>query len=475
MMQENRSISTSHHPRQLNLAPGRRDEIGASYHQCDVLPEVIDGHRKLIGPMPITVSCEQIAALLGWHLRDWTKETVVEVFSVIAKLHANSASQHRVQSARAASAVIAFTADVLARALARVDVSGRAQVVQRVFVHPRPLALPEQRLDPQVGLESEPGQILEEGRLVLRAAADAIVVLDAKQNAPTECASNTPDVNRVDDMPEVEEARWRWREARDERRANGCLERCQIWAEQRIDNQGYVIPFLSPHDPFPPVAHALRDPNGLLAAGADLSPERLLDAYANGIFPWFGDEDPVLWWSPDPRMVLFTSEVHVSRSLRKTIRSGQLQVTLDNCFAQVMKGCAEPRRGQDGTWITDEMTDAYERLFEIGYAHSVETWSDGKLAGGLYGVSLGRMFFGESMFSRVSDASKVALVALVKQVERWGFTCVDCQMSTGHLSSLGAREIPRATFLRHVRSLVQQAPVPSPWQFDTDLLGTICI
>jgi len=473
-MQENRSISTPHHPRQLNLAPRRRDEIGTSYHQCDVLSEVIDGHRKLIGPMPITVSYEQIAALLGWHLGNWAKETIVEVFRVIAKLHANSASRRRVQSARAASAVVAFTADVLARALARVDVSGPAQVVQRAFVHARRLALPKQRLEPQIGLESEPGEILEERRFVLRAAADAIVVFDAKQNAPTERTSNPPDVNRVDDMPEVEEARRRGREPRDDRRANGCLERCQVWAEQRIDNQGYVIPFLSPHDPFPPVAHALRDPNGLLAAGADLSPERLLDAYANGIFPWFGDEDPVLWWSPDPRMVLFTSEVHVSRSLRKTIRSGRLQVTLDNCFAQVMKGCAEPRRGQDGTWITEEMTDAYERLFEIGYAHSVETWSDGKLMGGLYGVSLGRMFFGESMFSRVSDASKVALVALVKQIERWGFTCVDCQMSTGHLSSLGAREIPRATFLRHVRSLVQQAPVPSPWRLDADLLGTIC-
>jgi leucyl/phenylalanyl-tRNA---protein transferase len=250
---------------------------------------------------------------------------------------------------------------------------------------------------------------------------------------------------------------------------------CQIWAEQRIDNQVYVIPFLSPHDPFPPVGHALKDPNGLLAAGADLSPERLLDAYANGIFPWFGDDDPVLWWSPDPRMVLFTPEVHISHSLRKTIRSGRLQVTLDSCFAQVMKGCAEPRRGQDGTWITDEMTDAYERLFDIGYAHSVEAWSDGKLVGGLYGVSLGRMFFGESMFSRVSDASKVALVALAKQIERWGFTCVDCQMSTRHLSSLGAREVPRATFLRHVRSLVRQTPVPSPWQFDEDLLRLLAL
>ena len=238
-------------------------------------------------------------------------------------------------------------------------------------------------------------------------------------------------------------------------------------------NQEYVIPFLSSHDPFPPVDRALTDPNGLLAAGADLSPDRLLDAYAHGIFPWFGEDDPVLWWSPDPRMVLFTNEVHVSRSLRKTIRSGRMQVTLDNCFAQVMEGCAAPRRGQDGTWITDEMTDAYERLFEIGHAHSVEAWADGKLVGGLYGVTLGRMFFGESMFSRAPDASKVALVALVTQIERWGFPLVDCQMSTGHLSSLGAREIPRAMFLRHTRALVRKPAAPSPWRFDADLLGTI--
>ena len=232
-----------------------------------------------------------------------------------------------------------------------------------------------------------------------------------------------------------------------------------------------MIPFLSSHDPFPSVDSALRDPNGLLAAGADLSPERLLDAYTHGIFPWFGEDDPLLWWSPDPRMVLFTSELHVSHSLRKTIRSGWLRVSLDSCFAQVMEGCAAPRQGQHGTWITPEMSDAYRRLFDLGYAHSVEVWADQQLVGGLYGVALGRMFYGESMFSRVSDASKVALVALVKQIERWGFPCVDCQMSTSHLFSLGAREVSRATFLRLLRPLVRQAPVLSPWRFDADLLG----
>jgi leucyl/phenylalanyl-tRNA--protein transferase len=240
-----------------------------------------------------------------------------------------------------------------------------------------------------------------------------------------------------------------------------------------VQNQEYVIPYLGPHDPFPPVDRALTDPNGLLAAGADLSPERLLDAYARGIFPWFGEDDPLLWWSPDPRMVLFTSDVHVSRSLRKTIRSGRVRVTLDRCFRQVMEGCAAPRRGQDGTWITDEMTDAYGQLFDLGYAHSVEVWTNGELSGGLYGVAVGRMFFGESMFSRVPDASKVALVALVRQISRWGFPCVDCQMATSHLASLGAREIPRPIFLRHVRSLVKKDPVAFPWRFDTDLLGTI--
>jgi leucyl/phenylalanyl-tRNA--protein transferase len=238
-------------------------------------------------------------------------------------------------------------------------------------------------------------------------------------------------------------------------------------------NLEYVIPFLSPHDPFPPVERALRDPNGLLAAGADLSAERLLDAYEHGIFPWFGEDDPLLWWSPDPRMVLFTSEVHISRSLRKTIRSGRMQVSLDSCFAQVIEGCAEPRRGQDGTWITNEMTAAYRTLFDLGHAHSVEVWDGDGLVGGLYGVAIGRMFYGESMFSRVSDASKVALVALAGQIARWGFPCIDCQMSTRHLSSLGAREVSRATFLRHLRSLVRQPPVPSPWRFDPDLLVTM--
>ena len=238
-------------------------------------------------------------------------------------------------------------------------------------------------------------------------------------------------------------------------------------------NQEYVIPFLDPEEPFPPVERALRDPNGLLAAGADLSPERLIDAYSRGIFPWFGEDDPVLWWSPDPRMVLYTAELHVSRSLGKTLRSGGMRVTADTCFVQVMEGCARPRPGQDGTWITEEMTDAYNHLFSLGYAHSIEAWAEERLVGGVYGVAIGRMFFGESMFSGARDASKVALVALVRQLGRWGFPSVDCQMSTSHLASLGAREVPRAEFLRQVRHQVRAAPVPSPWRFDQDLLGTM--
>lgn len=227
-----------------------------------------------------------------------------------------------------------------------------------------------------------------------------------------------------------------------------------------------MIPYLEADDPFPPVDEAMRDPNGLLAAGADLSPARLLDAYARGIFPWFGDEDPLLWWSPDPRMVLFVDELHVARSLRKTIRSGRFTVTADQAFSAVMLGCAEPREGQEGTWITTEMRAAYARLAAMGYAHSVEAWQDGELAGGLYGVAIGRMFFGESMFARRTDASKVAFVTLVGQLRRWGFRLIDCQMSTGHLASLGAREIPRREFLAEVSRLVLEPPVPGPWVLD---------
>jgi leucyl/phenylalanyl-tRNA--protein transferase len=230
-----------------------------------------------------------------------------------------------------------------------------------------------------------------------------------------------------------------------------------------------MIPWLELGDPFPPVEEALRDPNGLLAAGGDLSTPRLLQAYERGIFPWFGDGDPVLWWSPDPRMVLPTDGMRVTRSLRKTIRAGRFRVTADTAFPSVIAACAEPRPDQDGTWITHDVFDAYCTLASLGVAHSIEAWDGTTLVGGLYGVAVGRMFFGESMFARRSDASKVALAHLVRQLRRWNFPLIDCQMSTSHLASLGAREIPRTEFLPRVRHLVAQPPVPSPWRFDADL------
>jgi leucyl/phenylalanyl-tRNA---protein transferase len=231
-----------------------------------------------------------------------------------------------------------------------------------------------------------------------------------------------------------------------------------------------VIPWLGLKDPFPPVERALVEPNGLLAAGGDLSPERLLDAYARGIFPWFNDEDPVLWWSPDPRMVLFPGELHLSRSLRRTIRSREFTVTFDRAFNDVMEGCASPRASQDGTWITTDMMRAYARMAELGHAHSVEAWAGGELAGGLYGVAVGRVFYGESMFSRQSNASKVAVSWLARQLDRWQFELIDCQMSTEHLASLGAREVPRSDFLRRLKQGTALPPVPLPWMIEDDLM-----
>jgi leucyl/phenylalanyl-tRNA--protein transferase len=234
-----------------------------------------------------------------------------------------------------------------------------------------------------------------------------------------------------------------------------------------------MIAWLGRHDPFPSVDEALSEPNGLLAAGADLSPARLLDAYRHGIFPWFSEGDPLLWWSPDPRMVLVLDELHVSRSLRRTVRARKFEVTFDRAFADVMRGCAEPRDGQDGTWITPEMLTAYTELASRGYAHSAEAWLDGALAGGLYGVAIGRMFFGESMFARRPDASKVAFVHLVRQLARWGFQLIDCQMSTPHLASLGAREIPRKAFVRELERLVRCEPKAGAWTPDPDLAESV--
>ena len=230
-----------------------------------------------------------------------------------------------------------------------------------------------------------------------------------------------------------------------------------------------MIAWLTPNAPFPPVSEALQAPNGLLAAGGNLSPNRLLEAYRQGIFPWFNEGEPVLWWSPDPRMVLFPQELRISRSLRKTLRNRAYEVRFDTAFREVMAGCAQDRPGQGGTWISPVMIEAYSRLHELGHAHSAETWIDGQLAGGLYGVAIGRMFYGESMFTRATDASKIAFVHLVWQLQRWCFGLIDCQMKTAHLASFGAREIPRADFLRRLNELIECPGTPGPWRPDADL------
>jgi leucyl/phenylalanyl-tRNA---protein transferase len=225
-----------------------------------------------------------------------------------------------------------------------------------------------------------------------------------------------------------------------------------------------LIPWLRSGDPFPPVEKAATEPNGLLAAGGDLSVSRLADAYSRGIFPWFNEGQPILWWSPDPRMVLFPAELKISRSLAKTLRNSRFEIRADTAFRDVILNCGMPRREQHGTWITSPMVEAYCEMHRDGMAHSVETWLDGKLVGGLYGVALGRAFFGESMFTRVTDASKVALVTLVRQLELWSFGLVDCQMNTAHLARFGAREIPRADFTRRLRELIHYRTIPAPWR-----------
>jgi leucyl/phenylalanyl-tRNA--protein transferase len=207
------------------------------------------------------------------------------------------------------------------------------------------------------------------------------------------------------------------------------------------------LPWLAPDDlGFPPPEQALEDPNGLLAAGGDLSPPRLLAAYRQGIFPWYEEGQPILWWSPDPRTILVPDQVHVSRSLRKVLRRGEFMVTADRCFEDVILACAGPRRDSFGTWITDEMAEAYCTLHNLGYAHSIEVWQGEVLVGGIYGVAIGRAFFGESMFSHVSNASKVALVHLAEQLARWNYGLIDCQVETAHLCSMGAKSVSRAVF-----------------------------
>jgi len=220
----------------------------------------------------------------------------------------------------------------------------------------------------------------------------------------------------------------------------------------------------NPGQAFPPLDLALSDPQGLLAFGGCLSPQRLLNAYRHGIFPWFGPGEPILWWSPNPRLVLFPDQLQVSRSLGKTLRRQIFDVTFDMAFSKVMQECAAPREGQHGTWITQDMLAAYCELHRLGCAHSVEAWHNGVLAGGLYGVTIGRVFFGESMFHRQRDASKVAFVHLVQRLIGWGYRLIDCQVSSGHLLSLGAREIPRTQFAELIADWCATPAKDSAWQ-----------
>jgi leucyl/phenylalanyl-tRNA--protein transferase len=210
-----------------------------------------------------------------------------------------------------------------------------------------------------------------------------------------------------------------------------------------------TLPFLDPQDPFqsfPPLSQALDEPNGLLAAGGCLSSERLMNAYRHGVFPWFSDGEPILWWSPNPRLVLFPEKLYISTRLAKTLRQQKFEVTTNQAFESVIENCAKLRVDAEGTWISEEIKQAYSKLHKEGVAHSFEAWREGELVGGLYGIALGKMFFGESMFHSQSDASKVAFVHCVNQLKSQGFTLIDCQVYSEHLASLGAEEISRAEF-----------------------------
>jgi len=225
------------------------------------------------------------------------------------------------------------------------------------------------------------------------------------------------------------------------------------------------IPWLNPSNTiFPAPDLALSEPNGLLAVGGDLSPDRILAAYKSGIFPWFNPGDPILWWSPSPRTVIYPSRLHLSKSLRKIIRAGTYRVTFDNCFNDVMRACSEPRRDSDGTWISEDIIAGYTALHRRGFAHSVEVWRGQELVGGLYGMALGKIFFGESMFSRSDNASKVGFAHLVQQLIAWDFKLIDCQVANDHLFSLGAVEIPREEFQQLLLNFVHKIPnYPANW------------
>lgn len=215
---------------------------------------------------------------------------------------------------------------------------------------------------------------------------------------------------------------------------------------------------------FPPAELALTEPDGLLAVGGDLRYDRILNAYRHGIFPWFSDDQPILWWSPNPRCILIPDQLYLSRSMKKLLRKGVFEVTIDGMFAEVLRQCAAPRKDQEGTWITDDMFHAYCELHNKGHAHSVECWYNGELVGGLYGLAIGQVFFGESMFSRHSNASKVAFATLVQHLTQWGYQLIDCQVETDHLLSLGAINIPREQFLQQLKQHCPTPPSSTAWE-----------
>ncbi len=220
----------------------------------------------------------------------------------------------------------------------------------------------------------------------------------------------------------------------------------------------------NPAQPFPAACKALENPNGLLAAGGCLSSVRLINAYYQGIFPWYNPGEPILWWSPNPRLVLFPNQLHISKSMTKTLRKSLFRITYDQAFSQVMRACAVPRNDSEGTWIDQEMLSAYTHLHYQGFAHSIEVWLNNRLVGGLYGVALGQVFFGESMFHTETDASKIAFINLVQKLHRWAYQLIDCQIHTAHLVSLGAQEIPRQQFIEYLKLLTILPPSTQAWK-----------
>jgi len=228
-----------------------------------------------------------------------------------------------------------------------------------------------------------------------------------------------------------------------------------------------------PSAPFPPLEYALTDPDGLLAFGGDLSVPRLVNAYRQGIFPWYSEGQPIMWWSPDPRTVLFPEELKISRSLAKTLRKQPYEITLNNAFAKVIRACAAPRNEDEDTWITDDMQQAYCVLHDEGHAHSVEVWQDGTLVGGLYGIAIGQVFFGESMFSQANDASKIAFVYLVQHLNQAGYKMIDCQVDSAHLQSLGATQISRHLFSEYLNQYCEKQIKSSHWQTQALNMDTI--